>query len=92
MKNTHSTNGNAAAPAAGAMKIHHVRTLGGEEVTLRSDDTYSLALGPEMEETTPEFLGSTFSARTLRRIAAQYPAHASERTKIERALNTQEPQ
>jgi hypothetical protein len=68
---------------------HKCTTLSGERITLASDDTLSLGfLGPHgiIEESTPTQLASTFSRRTLLRVASRYPAHASERSKIGRAL------
>lgn len=70
------------------MNLHRLKSLAGERITLASDDTFTLGIACRgaIEETTPHWLAATFSARTLRRLAATYSAHSSERAQIARAL------
>jgi hypothetical protein len=61
-----------------------VKSKGGRKICLTTDDTLTLAIGVNREESTPRDLATLFSPQTLRRLAKR--ATDAERWKIQDAL------
>lgn len=68
------------------MKTFRVTGIDGRSVILRSDDTFTLAFGAKMEESTPQTLRERISARSMRMLEKKLGDHSSERAKLREAL------
>lgn len=64
---------------------HSLKSRSGQVVTLTTDDTFTLAIGRERIESTPQSLAQIFSKRSLQRLRAR-THDQSEQTKLDRAI------
>lgn len=67
------------------MTLHRLTSRSGQTILLTTDDTFTLAIGRERTESTPQSLAQTFSKRSLQTLRAR-TNDQSERTKLDQAI------